>query len=303
MKILIHVHLYYHEQINYILKKLANIVGVESTLYVTMTKDNKEIRDKILRFYKDAKIILVDNIGYDIYPFCEVLRRVNLKDYDYILKIHTKAPRKLFYFNILKRYFAYFGWRNLLISALIGSKNKFKQNIKILNKDNEYGAVGYESFLLSSQHEDEHNKLRTTEIVKKWDLPLKNTFFIAGTMFLCKAESMTKFQQMNFTKDDFETKTEQQTGNVGELAHSLETVLGVVVYDNKQKIYPQKACFIDELENFIRVQKYLLLKNIFSIRNSDDKKHKVIILLGLKFKFKYKNNISKRTEGNEANEL
>ena len=45
-----------------------------------------------------------------------------------------------------------------------------------------------------------------------------------------------------------------------------------------------------------------ILQKIFSVRNSDDKKHKVINIIGIKFKFK-NNRIFKRIEGNETNEL
>ena len=92
-RLLVHLHLYYHNQLEYMLQKLANINNCDWDLFVTVCEKNQNSIDKIKSLKPDAKIIKVDNKGYDIWPFLQVLNFVDLKNYDYILKIHTKNFR------------------------------------------------------------------------------------------------------------------------------------------------------------------------------------------------------------------
>ena len=89
-KILVHLHLYYQNQLNYFIKKLKNIT-CEFDLIVTLANENPKITEKIKQFKPNAKILVVENLGYDVYPFIQVINEAELKNYDYILKIHTKT--------------------------------------------------------------------------------------------------------------------------------------------------------------------------------------------------------------------
>ena len=91
-KLLVHLHLYYQDQTDYFLDRLSNIT-VPFTLIVTMTDENAEIRKKILVKFPDARIITVENSGYDVYPFFQAMKLFDLSSFDYILKIHTKNCR------------------------------------------------------------------------------------------------------------------------------------------------------------------------------------------------------------------
>ena len=57
-KILVHLHLYYHNQVDFMIKKLKNINNCDWDLYVTVCEDNPVSIRKILGFKKDAKIII-----------------------------------------------------------------------------------------------------------------------------------------------------------------------------------------------------------------------------------------------------
>ena len=119
-KILVHLHLYYHNQIDYFIGKLKNICNCDWDLYVTICEENEESKNKILQLKPDAKIIKVENIGYDIWPFIQVCRMVNLDDYDYVLKIHTKNYRaKSHLFKEANVKIKGYSWRDDLVNAYI----------------------------------------------------------------------------------------------------------------------------------------------------------------------------------------
>ena len=132
--VLVHLHLYYPEQLDYMLKKLKNINNCNWDLIVTICKENPKIERKIKEFKSDSQIIKVKNIGYDVWPFIQVLESINLDDYDYVLKLHTKNHRK--HNN--------FFWRNILIDALLLSPKRYEQNLQLFKESPEIGIIGAE---------------------------------------------------------------------------------------------------------------------------------------------------------------
>ena len=92
-KLAVHLHLYYKEQLPKIVKYLKNLDGVDYDLFVTMVEDDEQVKLKILAEFPNSKIWVVENRGYDIGPFIEFLHRIDLKDYEYVLKVHTKGTK------------------------------------------------------------------------------------------------------------------------------------------------------------------------------------------------------------------
>ena len=138
-KVLVHLHLYYQEQLSYFIEKLKNISNCDWDLIVTVCEHNDEVQQKILDFKSDAQIILIENKGYDILPFLNVLKSVNLDSYDYVLKLHTKKIRyDVFEFKEIPFYGSF--WLNRLVDSMLYSKDVFNLNLEILKRE-EYGMV------------------------------------------------------------------------------------------------------------------------------------------------------------------
>ena len=89
----VHLHLYYTEQLPNILKYLRNMEDVDYDLFVTMVKAAEGVEEQIKSFNNKAKIWVVENRGYDIGPFIDFLHKINLDDYKYVLKLHTKGSK------------------------------------------------------------------------------------------------------------------------------------------------------------------------------------------------------------------
>ena len=229
-KLLVHLHLYYHEQLDYFISKLKNIT-CDYDLYITYVEKNEASETKLKKFKPEAKLVQVENKGYDLYPFIEVLSRVNLDDYSYILKMHTKNYRTNYWsYNGVN--YIHYQWRNALVNALIGNKRIFKNNLKVLAK--EYiGMIGNKDLISHKGAKD--NEEYRLKMCEKLGYDPQYDEYIAGTMFLCKSFLMKDIQNLHLTINDFDFSN--SSGVVGTLAHAMESIVGHTVQNNGLDIY------------------------------------------------------------------
>lgn len=229
-KILVHIHLFYHDQLDWFISRLKNIT-CDYDLWLTVTENNKETEDKIKNFKPDAHILKVPNRGYDLYPFWLVLQKVSLFDYDAVLKLHTKNKRTK---KWCKNGVCYngFEWRDDLINPLLGNKRLFQKAVDLVKCDN-IGMVGSANLIGNKENPEQakNTKILCELMGIKYSHDGK---FVCGTMFLIKASLLLVFQQYPFKKSDF--SSESKTGSTGTVAHSLETVMGLIVADRKLKL-------------------------------------------------------------------
>ena len=230
-KILVHLHLFYTEQLDWFLRRLKNIT-CNYDLCVTVVKPDATIEKKIMDFKPDAKILVVPNRGYDVYPFWLALQDFSLSDYDFVLKLHTKNSRDTLYIKNGIKYIGY-DWRNDLVDSLIGSKHIFNTNIKKFTND-DCGMVCCKNLIVQFENPIRRN------ITKQWAqnlgiLYLYDAPFCAGTMFCVRPEFLQNFQKYKFKPSDFSSTS--TTGDTTSLAHSLETMFGIMVANKNKKIY------------------------------------------------------------------
>lgn len=300
-KLLVHLHLYYEAQLDYMLSKLSNISGCDWDLYVTVPHTtNHKILSKIQRFKPDVKFIYVDNIGYDVWPFIRVLQTVNLDKYDYVLKIHTKAFQERP--NALGK--TGFWWRNELIDVLLGSSEQFIRNINLLKLHDDIGMIGSKLMLRTvSRNVPEETTLFNKEF-KRLKFSTDGREFIAGTMFMARASVFSFIKSAGLTADMFDGIP--QTYGSGTLAHVYERLLGVAVSNAGYKIYPQ----IQHAENKVIPVAYAtdnayMPYTIVSIRSLlanklPDTKYDIIVLYASDIDKKYLRSISKMAKNNNS---
>jgi len=271
-KLLVHFHLFYHEQIDFFVEKLSNINSCDWDLVVTYLEENQESFEKLKSLKPDVKLIQVENRGYDVWPFINIIKSTNLNEYDYVLKIHTK--RKYSYFDKTESY----DWRNNLVNILLGNKYLFFENLLWLSLHPQIGLICSKDYKMECSQEGspESTYLLEQELQKLKFNTLKREF-CAGTMFFAKANIFKFLQSEEITKEDF--SCDIVSGSCGTLAHVYERLLYIAVTEFGKKIYFKKT-YKEKINNFI--------KNLFSLSNHQDKKHKVITILGLKFKIRSK---------------
>lgn len=228
MKTALHLHLYYMDQLHEIISKLQNLdkAGIDYDLYVTMTAKDEEAETKIKQAFPKATIWQVENRGYDIGPFIDFLHKINLDSYAYILKVHTKNKKGGDYgcFNGVR--IDSKTWANMLWDALLGSLDVVKNNYSILSENPQIGMVGSSFSLTDEEWTYKMLEKRINQEAQKILLPNINTIsFIAGTMFMVRAQLMKPFLAYRIT--DFE-KVQSKVHDYM-LAHCLERLFGVAV--------------------------------------------------------------------------
>ena len=119
-KLLIHLHLYYPEYCTELSQCIESLMPEYNfDLFVTLPKQNSYLSQKILASFPNANIQVVENIGFDIYPFVKVIKSVNLDDYSYVIKLHTKRDINFNMFSFFKnKWFGGGNWREGLLSFI-----------------------------------------------------------------------------------------------------------------------------------------------------------------------------------------
>lgn len=229
-KILVHLHIYYPSLYDE-LKSYINNITDDFDLYVSMAEEHKDIIDDLQNNFKNVNIDIVENRGYDVGPFIEVLNKVNLDDYSYIIKLHTKRDIKDKGIYLTNGFIVYGDrWRNDLLSFM----KHYKKAINLLENNKKVGMIaGTNVILTQKQDEKEENLIQNIkDIYKKFDIIPENDkyLFVAGTMFIVRAELFKKLQN-KFKLEDFETPQKEPT-----LAHKLERIFGIIVCYNGYKI-------------------------------------------------------------------
>ena len=224
MKLLAIIHIYYPEIWPQLKACLKNIT-LPYDLIVTFVEDHDNIVEDIMKFKPDARIMLCDNRGYDVGPFMQALKSVCLDDYTYLIKLHTKRdilaefPPQPSVFSV--KYTTDY-WRKALFS-FIASQYNFEKCIESFENDKKLGMINQKNLLfnINTSYSDD---LRSFDILERMNFHLDNFQYVAGTMFLARAELFKCLQGLEIQFS--QTNRKEMTGN----AHIMERVLGGIVY-------------------------------------------------------------------------
>ncbi len=235
MKTAIHLHLYYMDQLPEIILKLKNMdkAAIDYDLYVTMSAENKPAEAEIKKEFPKAVIWQVENRGYDIGPFVDFLHKINLGDYDYILKLHTKNKNKGNYTILNNNRMDNALWGKVLFETLVGTAKQIKQNYAKFSEDDTIGMMGSKYCLTSEKHTYQSLVELIKSEAEKLHLPQTDKVeFVAGSMFLARAEMFKPFLSVSI--DDFA----QTDGRIkeGTKAHVYERLFGCAVLAQGKKI-------------------------------------------------------------------
>ncbi|MBQ7413307.1 MAG: hypothetical protein IJV07_03420 [Alphaproteobacteria bacterium] len=224
-RLAVHLHLYYEEQLPMVLAYLNSLSDIPYDLFVTLSRENHTLRQQVLKFNSNAIIWVADNRGYDVGPFIDFLHRIDLNNYAYIMKLHTKN-NKSGYCRINGYHIIDSLWGALLWDSLLKDKKRVLRNLAVLEKDSNVGMLGSQFLTTHEKKTYQHVLPLVNQALEKMDFhPVKKVMFVAGTMFLARAflfQPLLKYQISDFEMTD---------GNVKDktLAHAMERVFGALV--------------------------------------------------------------------------
>ena len=280
-KVLVHLHIYYHDQTDYFVGKLSNISGCEWDLYVTMNAREETTVLKLKSFKPDVKIIETENRGYDVWPFIKVIKSVNLDSYDYILKLHTKSESMITSHRI--RLDGY-KWRNALVDSLIGSRLKFRTILKMFAKHPDTGIISCDMLWLETigwLNYDEDKRLLDNEL-DRIGLTVRDRHFCVGTIFMARSCIFKFLQKDNISPEIFPDVLISHSG--GSMAHVYERILSMASDAcgyRAMTTFPNCA-----MEIYIRLSKLItyIFGNIFAITREGEWGIKYIRIFGMKIR-------------------
>lgn len=279
MRLLVHFHVYYHDQVDYFIEKMSNINGCEWNLYVTMNGLVLETVDKLTALKPDTHFIEMENIGYDVWPFIKVIKSVNLDDYDLVLKLHTKST------SFLKAHglrLDGFRWRDELVDSLLRNRRQFSRVLDIFNSESGVGIVCSSMLWMdTSEWTAEDSRLLDKEL-GRIGMTVTDRHFCVGTIFIARAQIFRAFRSDLINEAVFPSVMESHSK--GTMAHVYERILSLAA---NACGYGQKG-----LASRVLISAYLslnrclspMLRNIFSINREGTEGVKVLRVLGFKFR-------------------
>lgn len=244
--ILVHAHVFYSELWPELKSCIQNLADYPFELFVTMVVDNNELKADVLSAFPKAHIEVVENRGFDVGPFVHVLNQVDLDDYSYVVKLHTKRDMPL---GAHLKYFDMSGakWRHYVLATL-KSEKVVKNIISAFEKDKKLGMAADYHLIVNKERDDIRAQQEAIKILKQLGYENISYGYVAGTMFWCRAFLLSPLKRLGIDLSDFEESSAHC--KISTRAHVLERLLGCLVGAQSQKIadpitfiqFPGKIC-------------------------------------------------------------
>lgn len=227
-KILVIIHIYYSNQVDLILNSLNNI-SLPYDLYCSIGNkpEYQKIKNKILALNQDAHIVDVSNVGYDIWPFVHIINTIDLSQYEYMVKLHTKRDMdRALPINLGNGFYIETGswWRDNLL-AFISTKDNFNKCIEALKNPKIGMCTRFNLIHNAPNHCGVLNYARSQ--YPQYILDLDNYSFVAGTMFVAKVAPFQILKDMNISENLFDKASEKHET---QFAHVIERIIGAIIY-------------------------------------------------------------------------
>lgn len=246
-RLLVVLHAYYHDKVDYFIEKLRNINGCQWDIVVTYVTPSEDTEEKIRELNPSARFYQVANFGYDILPFIEVLKMVNLENYDYVLKLHTKGD--LLHKNYINSV-NLFGslWRDYLVDSLLKSPGHFRKNLNRFRVNRKVGMLcSYELYKERDLFQPE-DTFDLEDEAKRIGLRLGRTTFCAGSIFMARADALKRLLTIEFAPDAW-LHVPKSNSN-GSMAHVYERMICYIVRDAGYVIKAVPAYFRTSVKAF-----------------------------------------------------
>lgn len=253
-KFLVIAHVYYHDLWYLLDRCIQNLPKDSFDLIVTTTSNIEELSSKVKEHSPNAKVELCENRGYDIWPFIKALKTVNLDEYEFLIKLHTKRNMGKIVAIIDNKYF-FRGqyWRNMLLS-FISSKENFDKSLEAF-KDPSVGMINnHRLFDITRETTDNPHLVyclnESRKLLSEVGIsakPCDEVKYVAGTMFICRAAIFKPLQEMNFDVNRFAVVNRK---NENDLAHVMERVFGWLVTSHGYSITDPYSTFKESFRFF-----------------------------------------------------
>ena len=220
LNVLVIVHAFWPQQFSVVIKYLNQI---KKPICIVVTIPDGEYRNQIERListiskHHDVSPMRVDNVGRDIGPFLRAIETFVNRNWDLVIKVHTKASQDV--------------WFETLVRSLLQSDRRIENHARLLR--NYPGSIIVHPFFRYPGHRQlttEPAMLRLNEALTSKNFPIpKRWFFPAGSMFAASPAMLMDFKNssetIGVTQFEGENDYSQASG-----AHVIERFLGLFAF-------------------------------------------------------------------------
>jgi len=281
MRILVHLHVFYHDQVPWFLDRLRYLDGYDWDLVVTWSKACAATEKAVRAFKPEARFLAVENVGYDVWPFLKMLTLVDVSPYDILFKLHTKNITSGTTVRLNGVHLRKAAWRDVLVDALLGSPEQVRSVVSVFREHADVGMVCSGKLYASLDFPEDGEVL--TEELAALGLQTEERRFCVGNMFAVRPGLLAPLWKRDFRPGQFPALS--HSGSGGTLAHVYERIFSllapaqgyrVVTMDPKDTAYERK----------MRLRKVLkpVLTFIFNLDREGFPRRKVLTVMGFKFK-------------------
>lgn len=281
MRILVHLHVFYHDQVPWFLDRLRYLDGYDWDLVVTWSKACAATEKAVRAFKPEARFLAVENVGYDVWPFLKMLTLVDVSPYDILFKLHTKNITSGTTVRLNGVHLRKAAWRDVLVDALLGSPEQVRSVVSVFREHADVGMVCSGKLYASLDFPEDGEVL--TEELAALGLQTEERRFCVGNMFAVRPGLLAPLWKRDFRPGQFPALS--HSGSGGTLAHVYERIFSllapaqgyrVVTMDPKDTAYERK----------MRLRKVLkpVLTFIFNLDWEGFPRRKVLTVMGFKFK-------------------
>ena len=264
--ILVHLHMFYAEMWPELKECLKNVLPYPHEIFVTAVEPLPEIEKDAKSLSTHVHFDVVENRGFDVGPFIWLLNKVNLDDYSYIIKLHSKrdVPQGM----LINGYDVGLNkWRQYLLKFM---KN-LPQCLQSFENDATLGMISDYHLIVTKEKKENLEAVKECErLLQRIGLAIRDFSYISGTMFMSRAKLFIPLKALNLGIKDFEVSRRKTTDK---LPYALERLFGNIIVAQgfaikdpvvphwKQRISPVCEC----IKNFIYRKKVNGNKTIVKI--------------------------------------
>ncbi len=221
--LLVHVHIFDSALWPELRDCVQNMVPCPMEVFITMVEQQADTQADIRQTFPDAHIDIVVNRGYDVGPFVHILNQVDLNSYSYVVKLHTKrdmpSGSSINGFDVSGA-----RWRQYALAPF--RKDNFGHTLKAFSQQPRLGMVADYHLIAEKERDDTRAQQEAFNLLESLKLNTQRFSFVAGTMFIVRAELLKPLQRLNWQLSNFEAPDACHSHS---LAHVAERLFGCLV--------------------------------------------------------------------------
>jgi len=281
MRVLVVFHIYYCNLAGYYLQKMSNIHSCEWDLIVTSCEPlPDDVKRSILAVKSDAAFLLAENVGYDIWPFITAVRAVNIADYDFVIKLHTKNEDdyfiKLHGINMNGRI-----WKEYMVEPMLGDTRRFRTLMKAFADRPSVGMAYARQLGYTSKNVNAEDCAMLDNELARLQIKRKKSLYCAGTMMAFRASALGFLYDRRITAGIFQQSGQSHSGAT--MAHVYERLIPIAVQAQNYTYFPLYENWQRAIHFKIKDIVTPVLEWIFSVNHYGGQETKAITVLGYRF--------------------